>query len=138
VSSVRQHDRQLLAFFARARGALAPEGVLLFDFIETAAGRTYPSKTMAGDGWAVRARAHADSAGRMLTRTITTARKVGVGYRRSHEIHRARIYSRDQMKGLLQQAGFRALVRRSIGRVRLMRGDVLVVADTKRIADRSP
>jgi SAM-dependent methyltransferase len=146
LSSFRQHDRQLLAFFVRARGALAPEGVLLFDFIETAAGRTYPSKTMAGDGWVVRVRAHADSAGRTLTRTITTARKVDVGYRRSYETHRARIYSREQMKGLLQQAGFRALLRRSIGRVRLMRGDVVVVAEppfprdtpiAKRIAHRS-
>jgi len=116
-------------FFKRAAGALEPGGLFIFDFVESAERRTYPPKSIGGSDWALVIRADVDRAGRVLTRRITTFRKIGRTYRRSHEAHRIRIYSRDDISRMLTAAGFRSTMRRSYGTHRLMVGDVAVVAE---------
>jgi SAM-dependent methyltransferase len=113
-------------FLHRSARALRPGGLLIFDFIESAEGRTFPAKSRAGGDWAIVMRAEAK--GRTLTRHITTFRKVGGRYRRSMETHRVRLYSRRQVGAALREAGFAFSMRRSIGPVRLIRGNVMVVA----------
>jgi SAM-dependent methyltransferase len=116
------------AFFARAARALEPGGLLLFDFIESADGRTYASKSRAGADWAVAMRAEADRRRRVLTRHIITFRKIGSEYRRAEEIHQVWIYTRAEIRSALRRAGFSVTMRRSLGGVKLIRGNVLVIA----------
>lgn len=119
----------LRAFFRRVGAAVEPGGLFVFDFVESWRGRTYPPKSIRGADWALVVRADVDGKGRRLTRRITTFRKIGRTYRRSREIHRVRLYSRLDMARMLSAAGFRATMRRSYGRYRLMTGDVAVVAE---------
>jgi SAM-dependent methyltransferase len=126
---VRVHDRQVFHFFARAARALEPGGILLFDFMESARGRTHDALIRAGRDWAVVSCAQAE--GPLLTRSITTLRSVGGTLRVAQETHRVRLYSRSVMASALRTAGFTATMHRSIGRVRLVRGDVVVVAGVR-------
>lgn len=119
--------RSVRQFFERVSRALTPGGLFLFDFIESAERRTYPPKSRAGDDWALVAEARLGR-GRVLTRRITTFRKIGSTYRKSHEIHRVRIYSRTEIGAELDRCGFTWTMRRSFGRYRLMHSDVAVSA----------
>ena len=123
---VRAHDRQLFEFFGRAARALEPGGVLLFDFMESAAGRTYDALIRSGRDWAIVSSAKA--AGLLLTRRITTLRSVGGTLRLAQEIHRVRLYRRNVMAAALRNAGFAVTMRRSIGRVRVIHGDLVALA----------
>ena len=118
----------LRRFFARAHRALRPDGVLIFDFLESAERRTYPPKSFAGSDWALVVRSDADAHRRVLTRRMTTYRKTDRGYLRSSETHRVRIYSRVEIGAALRDAGFMPTMRRSYGSHRLLPGDVAVVA----------
>jgi SAM-dependent methyltransferase len=115
-------------FFSRVHDALGPGGVFLFDFIESGARRTYPTRSHSGDDWVIAVHAELDKAGRVLTRRIVTIRKVGRQYRRTQEIHRQRVYSRRAVAKALGDAGFTASMSRSYGACRLMAGDVAVIA----------
>ena len=124
--AIQRHDRELSTFFARAAAALTPGGLLLFDFMTTSVGRTFPRKVRAGSDWAIAASARAK--GKLLIREITTFRKVGAGYRRSHEQHHVRLYSRATIRAALRRAGFTVAMRRTIGPIRLIRGDLFAIA----------
>jgi trans-aconitate methyltransferase len=127
-ASFRRHEHELITFFTRAHAALDPGGLLVVDFVESAEGRTYPTKSLAGDDWVIYVRATVDHSGRTLTRQIATVRKTSRTARTSRETHRVRIYPRAAMRSLLAQAGFQVMMRRSLGSVRLMRGDVVAIA----------
>ncbi len=120
--------RAVERFFARVARALRPGGVFLFDFIESAERRTYAPKRLGGDDWAIVVSADASADGATITRKIATVRKIGATHRRSRETHRVRIYSRDTIAAALAAAGFRAVMRRSFGKYRLMASDVAVIA----------
>jgi SAM-dependent methyltransferase len=122
----RKHEKDLASFFTRAFAALNPGGLLVFDFMESAEGRTYDAKSKAGADWAIVMRAEAK--GRIVTRDITTFRRIGRDYRRSRETHRVRLHTRQEIATALGQAGFVVTMRRSIGSVRLIRGNVAAVA----------
>lgn len=124
--STAAHDRGLFRFFVRAARALEPGGLLLFDFMESARHRTFNASPRSGNDWAVVASARADGA--ILTRDITTIRQVHGRLRLSHETHRVRLYPRRMIAAALHRAGFRVAIRRSIGRVSVIRGDAVVVA----------
>jgi SAM-dependent methyltransferase len=116
------------AFFRRVHAALEPRGLFIFDFIESARRRTYHEKTLHGDGWSLVARADLSASGRILTRRLTMSRRTGKRYRRSREIHRVRIYSRQEIAKVLKEAGFSVRMRSSYGRYRLLPGSVAVMA----------
>ena len=120
--------RSLCRFFARAHDALEPGGLLIFDFIESAAKRTYRAKSKAGPGWVIAAHAELDDAGRTLTRRLVTIRRIGRQFRRSQELHGVRIYPRRAVGEALAAAGFTARMSRAYGRYDLMQGDVAVIA----------
>jgi SAM-dependent methyltransferase len=114
--------------FARIHAALEPRGLLLFDFIESAARRTYRVRSRGGRGWAIASSAIFDRSRRILTRRIIVLRRVGRRFRRSAEIHRVRIYSRREIRNALARAGFEVRLARSYHRYRLPPGDVVVIA----------
>lgn len=95
--------------------ALAPGGLFLFDV--SGPGRVpgkRPQRSYAeGKDWAVLFSAEEDRRRGLLTRTITSFRKVGELYRRDHEDHRLRLIGGSEMAENLRRAGFR--VRRLTG-----------------------
>jgi SAM-dependent methyltransferase len=118
----------LRRFFVRVHEALKPGGLFIFDFIESAARRTYEARTKGGRGWVIAAHAEVDDRGSVLTRRLVTIRRIGRQYRRAQETHRVRIYTRAAVARALAAAGFTASMSRSHGRHRLMAGDVAVIA----------
>jgi SAM-dependent methyltransferase len=94
--------------FGRIFAALLPGGPFLFDVAEP--GRVPgqgPSRSYAeGEDWAALVTAEEDIQTAMLTRHITSFRKVGELYRRDHEVHRLRLLPRAEVALQLEQAGF--------------------------------
>jgi len=119
--SRRAHEACLMRFLQHASRALRPGGLLLFDFIESVEGRTYPRKRLVGKGWAIAVRAVAGRDGGTLTRYIETTRVSPRARRRAAEIHRLRTITRKDMRRLLARCGFAATFSRRIGRVPLLR-----------------
>ena len=118
----------LRSFFLRVRDALAPGGLLIFDFIESGAKRTCSAKSHGGRDWVIAVHAELDRPGHVLTRRMIAIRKVGRQYRRTQESHRVLIYSRRAVAQALAEAGFTATMSRSYGRYRPIAGDVAVIA----------
>jgi SAM-dependent methyltransferase len=120
--------RALRRLFRRVHAALEPGGVFIFDFIASAAQRTYPIKTTGGPGWDLVSRATFDRSRSVLTRDIIVVRRAGRVRRASRETHRVRVYRRGDVREALARAGFRVRMSRAYGRHRVLPGDVVVVA----------
>jgi len=115
-------------FFRRAHEAIRPDGLLIFDFIASVRGRTYPTRTFAGTSWTMAVRADVDRRRRLLTRDIVVVRTVNGRSRSSRETHRVRIYEPRTIVAAVERAGFVVQMPRSYGRAALPRGDLAVVA----------
>ncbi len=103
------NTREALArLLGRIYAALEPAGPLLFDMAEP--GRLPgpgPHRGFAeGEDWAVLWTAEEDRERGLLTRHITSFRKVGELYRRDHEVHRLRLSPRAEVAVQLREAGF--------------------------------
>ena len=116
----RSSKRALAAFFARAREALRPGGLLVFD--AAGPGRAPGGRSSGfrhGEDWAVIFEAREDRGGRRLTRRITTFRRAGGGpgggWRRSDETHELRLYAASELARMLRRGGFRVRIRRGYG-----------------------
>ena len=118
----------LRPFFTRASNALAPGGLLIFDFMESAEHRTYERKIAEGRDWALISHAEVDAARTTLTRRMTVLRKVDGKYRRTRETHHIRLRSCAEIREMLESLEFSVTVRHSYGRYRLLPGDVAVIA----------
>jgi SAM-dependent methyltransferase len=99
------------SLFARIYAALEPGGVLLLD--AAGPGRVVGGGNrlgaVEGDGWAVMFRSEESGDG-ILTRWITSFRRVGELYRRDEEVHRQRLIDPKQLKDVLRGVGFRVRV----------------------------
>ena len=113
-------DRRLMeatlpGLFRRIYHALVPGGVLIFDV--AGPGRIprpgQQRKYFEGKDWAVLVAAEEHRQEMLLTRRITSFRKIGKLYRREEETHRLRLYRRSELAGQLRDCGFR--VRRLCG-----------------------
>ena len=95
-------------------------GLFLFDVAEpgrvpgTGIGRTY----VEGDDWAVLVTNEEDRQRRLLTRRITSFRRVGDLYRRDQEVHRQRLLDRAELAAQLRSIGFRVRILRGYGTLR--------------------
>jgi SAM-dependent methyltransferase len=110
--------------FRRVHDALAPGGPFLLDLAGPGrvAGAGRSRHWAEGEDWAVLVSAEEDRKRRLLTRQITSFRKVGEAYRRDHEVHRQRLYPPAEAAALLRGAGFRVHVLRGYGEFRFPRG----------------
>jgi SAM-dependent methyltransferase len=98
--------------FRRIYQALGPGGLLVFDVAEPGRvpGSGLQRTFREGEGWAVLVIAEEDRRRGLLTRRITSFRKVGETYRRDHEVHRLRLFRRSEVAGQLRRIGFRVRV----------------------------
>lgn len=111
----------LSSLFARVAQALSPGGLFLFDVVVTGRHPMAYRSWRAGEDWAVLVEVGEDTERRLLTRDITTFRRQRGrrGYRRDHEQHLQRVYSREEIEAALLAAGFAVRARRGWGRNRL-------------------
>jgi SAM-dependent methyltransferase len=117
--------RGLLQLFRRIHTALDPGGLLLFDVAEP--GRipaSGPQHYTEGEDWAVLVTAEEDRHYRVLTRKITSFRKVGELYRRDDEVHQLRLFPRAELARLLRSIGFRVRLLRRYGPLRFAPGHI--------------
>src|SRR5262249_57279412 len=96
----------LRRLFRRVHDALPPGGVFIFDFIESAAGRTFATKSFDGADWALAASATFEPLRATLTRRIVVARTIGRRLRHARAVHRVRVYTRTAVSRALIAAGF--------------------------------
>jgi SAM-dependent methyltransferase len=108
-------DNLISDFFRRVAETLPPGGVLIFDVIglgePSLAGRTWSS----GDDWAVLVETTENQTERNLVRNIEVFRRVGDAYRRSHEVHRVRLFDVSIMCKQLASYGFAIETSQSYG-----------------------
>jgi len=100
--------KALTRLFRRIHAALAPGGILLFDVAEPGrvTGTGPQRKHVEGEDWAVLVTVEEEPRRRLLTRRITTFRKVGELFRREEEIHRLRLLPRAELVAELRRLGF--------------------------------
>lgn len=110
----RQNNRATLKrLLRRIHAALAPKGVFLLDVATPGRAPSGGIKNFSeGSDWAVLYSAKEDRRKQTLTRSITTFRKTGEGYRRDHETHEIRLISTSSIVADLRGIGFRAKVLR--------------------------
>jgi len=123
--------RTIPAFFRRVHRVLAPRGVFVFDIATPGRGAGPAIRYHAGDGWVVIAHMTEDAHRHVLTRRITAFRRVGRRWRRSDEVHRLRLYRRDDVRRWLETAGFDVGVLHGYGRLRFPRGWLGFVASPR-------
>jgi SAM-dependent methyltransferase len=104
------NSKQALAkLFRRISTALVPGGLLVFDVAgpgRVPGGGPLRSHREGAD-WAVLVTAEEDKRHGLLTRHITSFRKVGELYRRDQEVHRLRLFTWSELARPLREAGFR-------------------------------
>jgi len=108
-------DNVISGFFQRVAQALPQGGVLIFDVIglgePSLAGRTWKS----GADWAVMVETTENQTERSLVRNIEVFRCVGDAYRRSHEVHRVRLFDVSILCSQLGSYGFAIETSQSYG-----------------------
>jgi hypothetical protein len=97
--------------------------MLLFDVAEPGRAPGGASKTNAeGEDWAVMATAEEDREQRLLTRRITSFRRIGALYRRDYEVHRLRLLPREDVAAWLNEIGFEVTILAAYGELKLWTG----------------
>jgi SAM-dependent methyltransferase len=118
--------RSLVRLFRRVHAALAPGGYFLFDVAEPGRVPVWGLQQVfrVEDDWAVLVTAREDRRRRLLTRHITTFRKVGALYRRDEEVHCQRLLPRQEVARQLRGAGFQVRILAAYGLRPFARGHV--------------
>lgn len=125
----RRQRAALRRYFRCAAAALPPGGLLLFDFLAPFAGRPRRRNTeVSGSDWLVLAAIGDDRARGVITRHITTIRRVGGRQRLSFEIHRQCLLRRREVRAALQSAGFSVRFCDGYGRRRVQPGQAVAEA----------
>jgi SAM-dependent methyltransferase len=113
----RSSLERLAEFFERVHTALRPGGLFVFDVATP--GREPDGQRQGfrqGSDWACLFEAREDATTGTLTRRISTYRRVGELYRRDDEVHRLRLYKRQEMTTALRDAGFKVRTVRDYGK----------------------
>jgi SAM-dependent methyltransferase len=105
-------DQRLRELVQRVHTALRPGGLFLFDIAEPGRvpGGGPISSYRLGDDWAVLFTSSEDGQNSMVTRDITTFRRVGKLYRRDREFHQLRLLRRQDVLNMLRHLGFRVRI----------------------------
>ena len=112
----RHRLNRVRKLLGRAFDALTPGGLLMFDVAEP--GRVTGGacqRFIEGEDWAVLVAAEEDRQRQLVTRHITSFRRIGELYRRDHEVHRLRLLPRAQVASWLRGFGFRVRTLKGYG-----------------------
>jgi SAM-dependent methyltransferase len=117
-------DRRLDRLFVRVYESLQPGGLFTFDVVTPGRvpGGGPRQLHRLGDDWAVLVTAEEDRNRRLLTRHITSFRRVGQQYRRDGESHRQRLFDPRELADRLRHVGFRVRRLRGYGEFKFPRG----------------
>jgi SAM-dependent methyltransferase len=120
----------IASLFRRVYKSLVPGGVFLLDVAEPGRvrGNGIARSYFEGDDWAVLVANEEDRRRRLLTRRITTFRRVGDLYRRDMEVHRQRLLDRAELAAQLRGLGFRVRILRGYGALRFRKGHIGLLA----------
>ncbi|MGI0491129.1 class I SAM-dependent methyltransferase [Alkalinema pantanalense CENA528] len=120
----------LVELFDRIYNALIPGGVFIFDIAEP--GQVMQGSTTKsfreGRDWIVLVEKEEDLRRSILTRRITTLRKVDEHYRREDVVHQMRLYSAVDVAQMLRNAGFRIQIIHQYGEFELPPAHVAFIA----------
>jgi SAM-dependent methyltransferase len=113
--------KTLARLFRRVYDALMPGGVFIFDIAEPGQLESgTPARGFTeGKDWMVLVEKKEDQERAVLTRRITSFRKMGRHYRRSDEVHRQRLFKSTEVVRELRRVGFRVRTMRSYGEYQL-------------------
>ena len=114
----RSDVSRLKRVFGRVFAALTPGGLFIFDMAEPGRGDGGRQAHRIGNDFAIVHEVEEDVSRRLLTRKITTFRRVGRLYRRGEETHHLRLYDGREIARLLRSAGFRVRQVRGYGTMR--------------------
>jgi SAM-dependent methyltransferase len=104
-------DASLKKLFRRVHAALDPSGLFIFDAAEPGIASAGPTRRwMDGKDWAILLEVTEQPRERTAQRRMTIFRRVNRAYRRSEEMHPMRLYPRDRVRRLLEDAGFQVEV----------------------------
>jgi len=120
--------RGLRSLFRRIYDALQPGGVFIFDIAE--AGQMPRRSYSVGKDWAILFEAQPRRG--LLIRRMTVFRRLGKLYRRSQEMHRLRLYRREDVAAELRYTGFNLHVLNAYGRFELPPAHAVFVASKTR------
>jgi len=116
-------DRARADLFRRVYGALVPAGVFLFDLAGHERAKPGRHRTFAeGSDWAVLVETEVNKEEEVLTRHITSFRRVGTLYRRDVEVHRLTLVDPAEVLESLRAIGFDAQAIPSYGALPLPEG----------------
>jgi hypothetical protein len=119
-----QSRTKLQALFRRIHQALAPAGIFLGDMAEPGRvpGGGAQKSFWEGNDWVVLVTSQEDDRRKLLTREITSFRRVGDLYRRDHEMHHQRLLPRRELANDLRTTGFRVRMLTGYGSLRFGAG----------------
>lgn len=118
----------LVQLFNRIYKALIPGGVFLFDIAEPGQIEGKTKTFTQTDEWTVLVEKDEDKERGILTRQITSFRKVEENYRRSDEVHHQRLYKASDLAKELSQVGFQVEISDSYGQYSLPKAHAALVA----------
>lgn len=124
----RHGPEYLEPLFARVHEALHPGGLFLFDVATPGRGRGPRQRHFSGDGWALLLETEESVRPPLLSRKITSFRRVGRSYRRAEETHLVRLFRPGEVLAALRRAAFKVRTLRAYGRYRLAPGVIGFVA----------
>jgi SAM-dependent methyltransferase len=129
---------KLRKLFGRVHAALTPGGLFAFDFLcERQPQQPVPQyRFTEGSDWHVAVERHERR--NIITRRIVTFRKIGRNYRRSVEVHVQRRFRRQDIRKMLEKAGFSIEFRKGYDRQNLGDGHAVVVAAKPKRSARVP
>ena len=133
IGPARGTKAELRDLFGRARTALSPGGVFVFDLATP--GRVPTGEDSAfriGEDWTIVYDAREDEKGAKLERRMTIFRKIagGATYRRTEELHRLRLWRTAEIEEMLREARFKVQSRRGYGGRSFAPGHRVFVART--------
>ncbi len=123
-------EEEILRLFRRIYNALQPGGLLMFDVATpgrvpgSGSHRHYHEE----EEWVVLMTAKEDKHRQLLTRRITTFRKVGELYRRDCELHQLRLFVQSEVAEQLQNVGFCVRLLASYGQLHFAPGHIAFLA----------
>ena len=114
-----ENEKHLKTLFKKVLNALQPGGLFIFDMIEPGTAKNDKYIVEKND-WTMFLHTWEDKEKNILTRDITLFRKIENNlYRKTKEIHTARLYPHDQVISLLEETGFQVSLFKQYGDLEL-------------------